>query len=222
MAISVYQVVKADSSIRWFVLKLLVSELDNSVSTDYTPSMISFLQTLEIAVNAHEGHRDKVDRPYIMHPFRVSLRLQPTHDRVAILAALLHDVLEDTGVTVPVKDPTLSLDVQAVRLKSLGVDLEIVEAVRWVSREPNSGLTYKQWIKSIATDGPLSARLVKLADFYDNSSPERMRGLPKEMQGIVNRYKDGIEILRPAIPPELFELVQSGDLVNVRAQLEFV
>ncbi len=38
--------------------------------------------------------------PYIVHPFRAARLLQPLHDHELVCAALLHDVVEDSDVTI--------------------------------------------------------------------------------------------------------------------------
>ena len=59
-------------------------------------------QAYEIAVDAHSKQRRKSGEPYILHPIEVAricseeIGLGPT----AIVAALLHDVVEDTNVTL--------------------------------------------------------------------------------------------------------------------------
>ena len=59
-------------------------------------------QAYEIAVQAHAKQRRKSGEPYILHPIEVAricaeeIGLGPT----AIVAALLHDVVEDTDVTL--------------------------------------------------------------------------------------------------------------------------
>jgi (p)ppGpp synthase/HD superfamily hydrolase len=58
-------------------------------------------QVQEFACQAHGDQRRKyADEPYIQHPIRVMDRCRAVSDRLPMLAAaLLHDVLEDTGVT---------------------------------------------------------------------------------------------------------------------------
>ncbi len=63
------------------------------------------LLAAQMAVRAHHGQkRKRSEDPYVVHPFRVAERLL-THPlpaeadrRVSILAAILHDVLEDTDM----------------------------------------------------------------------------------------------------------------------------
>ena len=62
----------------------------------------TILRAFTIARNAHEGTRRKSGEPYIFHPLAVALiavkevNLGPT----AVVSALLHDVVEDTDITV--------------------------------------------------------------------------------------------------------------------------
>ncbi|MES2579755.1 MAG: bifunctional (p)ppGpp synthetase/guanosine-3',5'-bis(diphosphate) 3'-pyrophosphohydrolase [Pseudomonadota bacterium] len=53
------------------------------------------------AEKAHEGQTRKTGEPYITHPVAVACILAKLHlDLPTVLAALLHDVVEDTGVSV--------------------------------------------------------------------------------------------------------------------------
>ena len=73
-----------------------------SIKTPMTPEdSKSIRRAYEIAVDAHQEQRRKTGEPYILHPIEVAricaeeIGLGPT----AIVAALLHDVVEDTIVT---------------------------------------------------------------------------------------------------------------------------
>jgi guanosine-3',5'-bis(diphosphate) 3'-pyrophosphohydrolase len=59
-----------------------------------------FRQALKFSAEAHSGQYRKGGDPYITHPLAVSTILAGWHmDIQALVAALLHDVMEDTNVT---------------------------------------------------------------------------------------------------------------------------
>jgi hypothetical protein len=53
-------------------------------------------QAIAFAALCHEGQQDKVGATYILHPLRVMLRV---HSEAERRVAVLHDVVEDCGVT---------------------------------------------------------------------------------------------------------------------------
>ncbi len=53
-------------------------------------------KAIEIAARAHAGQRDKAGAPYIFHPLRLMLAVRGDEVR---MAAVLHDVVEDTPLT---------------------------------------------------------------------------------------------------------------------------
>ncbi len=48
---------------------------------------------IRLAVEAHQGQRDKIGQPYILHPLRVMFRLTSETERIV---GVLHDVIEDS------------------------------------------------------------------------------------------------------------------------------
>jgi len=156
--------------------------------------------TLAIMLNAHNGQTDKSGEVYALHPIRVAYRLAPTRLENVVRAALLHDVIEDTPVT-------------KADLRRLGEPEDVVSIVWWVSRLFPISKTYFDWTRGIATAGPLGARLVKLADIYDNLSPARMAAYSeKGRTSMTKRYERALDILSPSIPKDLSGLVLSGDV----------
>lgn len=141
-------------------------------------------------------HADQVDKsgmPYYTHPLRVMVRLGVGVDDAADSerhAALLHDVIEDCGMT-----PEILLD--------MGYDQEVVDMVRLLSRDKST--TYRQFIYSLIGSGNVGAMRVKLADLYDNSSESRLEQiespeLRKEVEGMIeSRYKPAIRMLREVL-----------------------
>jgi (p)ppGpp synthase/HD superfamily hydrolase len=105
----------------------------------------------ELARRAHAGQVDKQGRDYFTAHLEPIARLLVEHGDQAVMAGLLHDILEDTEMT-------------AAGLLDLGVAPAVVRAVESVSKRPDE--SYEQLIERAAAD-PLG-RLVKLADNSHN------------------------------------------------------
>lgn len=116
-------------------------------------------QAREIATRLHAGQVDKLGEPYIGHCERVAARL---HDDEAMTVALLHDVLEDTGM--PESELRATFGDRIVDAVVLLTRTEQVEAQAYYAR--------------IRKD-PL-ALSVKLADIHDNLDPDRLSRLDAE------------------------------------------
>ncbi len=108
------------------------------------------------------AHRDQVRRdgrtPYASHPVRVALTVAlvfEQRDEHILAAALLHDVIEDTEADY---DDVLELCGKRVAdiVAALTKDMRMLEE----EREP----AYDAQLAA----GPWEARLIKLADVYDN------------------------------------------------------
>ena len=59
--------------------------------------MISIERAIAISATAHDGQKDKAGEPYIWHPIRVAMSCDTER---AQIVAILHDVAEDTSVTL--------------------------------------------------------------------------------------------------------------------------
>ncbi len=130
--------------------------------------MANLEDAILLAATAHRGQRDKVGAPYILHPLRVMLRLE---DEPARIAAVLHDVVEDTG---------RSLD----ELRRAGFSEEVVAAVDCLTRR--AGETYDAFIERVAPH-PI-ARRVKIADLEDNMDLRRLTDVGSKEQERLARY----------------------------------
>ncbi|HIY96548.1 MAG TPA: HD domain-containing protein [Candidatus Borkfalkia excrementigallinarum] len=107
----------------------------------------------EIAYNAHMGQRDKAGMPYIFHSYHVAEQMK---DEMTVCAALLHDVAEDTAVT----------------LEELAKEFppQVIEALRLLTHDPKD--EYMDYVAKIK--GNPIARAVKIEDLKHNSDISRM------------------------------------------------
>lgn len=157
--------------------------------------------SIEIMRKAHEGQIDKCGRPYYLHPLRVAMRL--VHCTAAERhAALLHDVVEDTLVTMD-------------DLRQMAYSEEVLDLVDLLTRRKPESESHNQYIERIVQSRNVQALRVKLADVYDNMSPARARTLPREVRGIKHRFRkdaDRVIAVLQELGDELHVTIVEGDL----------
>lgn len=129
----------------------------------------------------HHTRRDR-ETPYIAHPFRVAMTVRHVFgcdDDVALAIALLHDAIEDTPADYDDLLERFGAEI-ADGVAALTKDMRLPEA----RREPayDDALRGASW----------RARLVKLADVFDNLSDTA--GDPAKAIGKCRR---AVEIARP-------------------------
>lgn len=133
---------------------------------------------MNIACAAHQGQLDKGGYPYIHHPLHLAEQMP---DEFTTCAALLHDVAEDTSVT---------LDQLAAFFPA-----EIIEALSLLTHR--DGTDYFAYIAAIA--GNPIARAVKIADLTHNSDSTRME-ITEENRSIVRlraeKYRKALDMLK--------------------------
>ena len=144
------------------------------MTNNYFKEMIRLADS--IADQAHSGQTDKIGRPYITHPRRVAFavrKLAPENMRVeAQIVALLHDTVEDTGVTLDYLARYFSVDALTKR----------------------KGETLEQSIARVRANE--LARLVKHADIADNTDPERTALLDEETrERLAKKYAKSLTLL---------------------------
>jgi (p)ppGpp synthase/HD superfamily hydrolase len=116
--------------------------------------MATLERAIQIAAAAHAGQIDKAGQLYILHPLRVMLAVATMDERIA---AVLHDVVEDTSITLE-------------QLRAEGFSPAVVEAVDALTKR--SGEDRITAAKRAAAN-PI-ARIVKLADNADNMDLSRI------------------------------------------------
>ena len=142
-------------------------------------------QTIDIMRSAHEGQLDKSGRPYYLHPLRVAMRLANC-TAAERHAALLHDVVEDTHVTLQ-------------DLRQMGYGEDVIALVALLTRDRPGGESHRDYLRRMTMSRNAQALRVKLADLYDNLSPARMDGLPAHEAGMRRRFERDVEEIRSAL-----------------------
>lgn len=134
-------------------------------------------KALRIAYAAHAGQLDKCGAPYIFHPAHVAEQMD---DEASTCVALLHDVVEDSDIT---------LDDLAREFPP-----EVVEGVRLMTHDPE--VDYLDYVRAIRGN-PLATK-VKLADLAHNSDETRFAGravAPEELERRRRKYAAAREVL---------------------------
>lgn len=120
------------------------------------------MQALEFAAKAHEGQKRKSGEPYIFHPIEVAKILVAYDcDTDSIIAALLHDTVEDTEVTL---DQVKKLFGQEVA--SLVDGLTKLGKIYFSSQEEQQIENLRKMLLAMAKD--IRVILIKLADRLHN------------------------------------------------------
>lgn len=113
------------------------------------------IRAMNLAYAAHHGQMDKSGMPYILHPVHLAEQMP---DEVSCTVALLHDVVEDTAVTLA------ELERQ--------FPPEVTGALALLTHA--EGTDYFDYVRAIRQD-PVAVR-VKRADLAHNMDESRLAG----------------------------------------------
>ena len=107
----------------------------------------------KIAYKAHEGQTDKAGVPYIFHPIHIAEQMDSEESCVV---ALLHDVVEDSDITLEILSKYFNDD--------------IIAALRVLTKKENDD--YVMYIKRVKTNK--LATKVKIKDLEHNKDLTRL------------------------------------------------
>jgi len=133
---------------------------------------------------AHRGQLRQSGAPYITHPIAVARILTPLHlDAQAITAALLHDVAEDTGITIEQIATEFGKSVAEL------VDgLSKLDKLQFETKEDAQAENFRKMLMAMARD--VRVILIKLADrlhnmrTLDSVSKEKSERIARETMDI--------------------------------------
>ena len=138
----------------------------------YTPMT---KKAILLAYDAHLGQTDKAGIPYILHPARVAADF---NTEAEACVAWLHDVVEDTDVTL-----------QDIRLAGYGAF--VCKALELLTHDKS--VPYMDYVRAIASN-PV-ARAVKLADLRDNMDTGRLDSADPEDGKRLAKYREAYRFL---------------------------
>lgn len=151
-------------------------------SLDEMEAMAQLLRALQCAIHAHSGQVDKNGRPYIGHVLRVMGRCE-TLDQMIVAA--LHDVVEDTALTL-------------ADLRSWGFADEVILAVDLLTRQkPDVYATYIASLDDATGDVGETVRAVKIADLRDHLDSDPLMPRPADYELLKPRYEQALARLLP-------------------------
>ena len=139
----------------------------------YTPMT---KKALKLCFEAHKDQTDKSGMPYVFHPFHLAEQMK---DEDTTIVALLHDVVEDTDVTID-------------DLKKMGFNDNVIDAIILMTHQ--SDVEYMDYIAKIK-ENPV-AKAVKLADLKHNSDVSRLDSVTEWDKKRAAKYKKAIRLLK--------------------------
>ena len=111
-------------------------------------------KAIKLMYEAHKNQLDKSGIPYVFHPWHVA---ESMTDEKRCIVALLHDVIEDTDITID-------------NLRQEGFPEDVIEAIDVLTHK--EGVDYAEYIRNIAHN-PIAID-VKISDLLHNLDKSRL------------------------------------------------
>ncbi|MDY4954426.1 MAG: GTP pyrophosphokinase [Candidatus Onthomonas sp.] len=124
-------------------------------------------KAMKIAYDAHQGQLDKGGIPYVFHPWHLAEQMD---DEISTIAALLHDVVEDTDWTLE-------------QLAAEGFPEEAMEVLALLTHP--EGQPYMEYIAGLQHN-PIAVK-IKLADLRHNSDFTRLSAVTADQRERLER-----------------------------------
>ncbi len=132
-------------------------------------------KAMKLCFEAHRNQVDKSGMPYVFHPFHLAEQMT---DEITTVTALLHDVVEDTDITL-------------ADLSAMGFPAEVIDALMLLTHDDSTA--YSDYVAAIKKN-PV-ARAVKLADLRHNSDLSRLDEITEKALERAEKYAMAIAIL---------------------------
>ena len=132
-------------------------------------------KALKLCFEAHREQVDKTGIPYVFHPFHLAEQMD---DEISTVCALLHDVIEDTEITIEM-------------LRQMEFPQEVLDVLRLLTHDPI--VPYMDYVKNISSH-PI-AKKVKIADLRHNSDMTRLNFVDDNAIKRNKKYEDALRLL---------------------------
>jgi GTP pyrophosphokinase len=167
---------------------LSVEEFFTSISQYLTPRQVQFVrEAYNFAAEVHANQKRVSGDPYIIHPLGVAgILAQLKMDETTLAAAFLHDVVEDTNVSLQ--------DIQDIfgeEVASLVDGVTKLGKIEYISKEEQQVENYRKMFLAMAKD--IRVVLIKLADRLHNM--RTMKYMPVNKQKRIS--SETLEIYAP-------------------------
>ena len=135
-------------------------------------------KAMKIAFEAHKNQVDKSGMPYIFHPFHLAEQMT---DEYSVCAALLHDVAEDSDITLE-------------QITEQGFPDEVMSALKLLTHDKS--VPYPEYVGALKHNA--IAVSVKLADIHHNSDLSRLDSVDENALRRAEKYSSALKLLLSA------------------------
>lgn len=132
-------------------------------------------RAMRLCFEAHRNQVDKGGMPYVFHPFHLAEQMT---DEITTVTALLHDVVEDTDITLS-------------DLSDMGFPAEVIDALALLTHDDS--VPYMDYV-ALIKHNPV-AKAVKLADLRHNSDLSRLDEITEKASERAEKYARAIAFL---------------------------
>ena len=133
-------------------------------------------KAMKLCFEAHKEQVDKTGLPYVFHPFHLAEQMETEETTIV---ALLHDVVEDSELTLD-------------DLRQIGFGDAVIAALALLTHDP--AVEYMDYVRAVK-DNPI-ARAVKLADLRHNSDLTRLDTVDEKALARREKYLQAMTLLK--------------------------
>jgi len=137
--------------------------LQGAYQTFTDSDKVEIRKAFDIALEAHSKQRRKTGEPYIFHPIAVAkiVAYEIGLDTTSIIAALLHDVVEDTDYTIE--------DIERLFGENIARIVQGLTKISHLNKDQNASVQAENFRKMLLTlNDDVRVILIKIADRYHN------------------------------------------------------